>query len=658
MSVLDQFRLDGRVALVTGGSRGLGKAMAEALASAGASVAVSARTLEASEPAAKSIAESTGSKTLALAAEITHWDDVEAMVARTVAEFGKIDILVNNAGINIRGPIEDLAEDDFDRVIAANLKGPWLTSRAVAKLMKQQKYGRVINVSSILGEVSMPLRTPYASSKGGLTLMTKTLALEWAPFNITVNALCPGPFATEMNLPLLNDPKAKADMTSKVPLGRWADPSELGPAAVFLASAGFQLRDRHLPLRRRRIHGPMRFAMSDYRRSPKGFRASGVKAGIKPSGTLDLALIVAEADCAAAGTFTTNRVAAAPVQWGRSIVPSDEVRAIVINAGNANAATGQQGLDNTRTMAERVAQHVGCEPHGVLVASTGVIGHQLPMDRVLDGIDAAYEALSEAEDGFRDASLSILTTDTHPKVVSRAVTLSTGRHSLLGMAKGAAMIGPNMATMLGFLLTDARVAPGALQGILAEAVEDSFNCVSVEGHMSTNDTVLMLSAGDSTQPLLKGGDLKLFAEGVREACIELARMIPGDGEGATHRITIDVQGCVDREEATKIAKAVANSPLVKTAIHGADPNWGRIVSAAGYAGVPFAESELSLRLNGVPLYAEGVPLPFDAESVSNDLRDQRETQILLTLKRGDAAIRFWTCDLTAEYVRLNADYTT
>ena len=236
MSVLDRFRLDGRVALVTGGARGLGRAMAEALASAGASVAVTARSLDAAKEAALAITDKTGSKAIGIRAEVTSRSDVEAMVARTVDALGGLHVLVNNAGINKRGLIEDLPEEDFDAVIAANLKGPWLCCRAAAPILKAQRWGRVVNVSSMLAEVSLPQRTPYASSKGGLTMMTKTLALEWAPFGVTVNALCPGPFATEMNLALINDPQVNATFTSKVPLGRWADPSELGPAIVFLCS--------------------------------------------------------------------------------------------------------------------------------------------------------------------------------------------------------------------------------------------------------------------------------------------------------------------------------------------------------------------------------------------------------------------------------------
>jgi len=236
MNILNQFRLDGKVALVTGGSRGLGRVMSGALAGAGASVALSARDLDHATSVAGAVAQATGQKVLGLRADVTRSEDVRAMVDAVLAAFGRLDILVNNAGINIRGPIEQLSESDWDQVIDTNLKGPWLCCRAVAEPMKRQKWGRVINVSSMLGEISMPGRTPYCSSKGGLTLMTKTLALEWAGDRINVNALCPGPFATEINTPLLSDPTVKAAVEAKIPLGRWGDPAELGPAAVFLAS--------------------------------------------------------------------------------------------------------------------------------------------------------------------------------------------------------------------------------------------------------------------------------------------------------------------------------------------------------------------------------------------------------------------------------------
>jgi NAD(P)-dependent dehydrogenase (short-subunit alcohol dehydrogenase family) len=235
-NVLDQFRLDGKVALVTGGARGLGRVIADALASAGADVALTAREAEAAVRAADVIATTSARKSLGIAADVISRTSVEAMVAEVMEKFGRIDILVNNAGINIRGPIEELTEDDWDKVVDTNLKGPWLCCRAVGPIMKKQRWGRVINVSSMLGEISMPGRSPYASSKGGLTLLTKTLALEWAKEGINVNALCPGPFATEINTPLLNDPAARALMEANVPLARWGDPVELGPAAVFLAS--------------------------------------------------------------------------------------------------------------------------------------------------------------------------------------------------------------------------------------------------------------------------------------------------------------------------------------------------------------------------------------------------------------------------------------
>jgi glutamate N-acetyltransferase/amino-acid N-acetyltransferase len=391
---------------------------------------------------------------------------------------------------------------------------------------------------------------------------------------------------------------------------------------------------------------------------PRGFRAAGVKAGLKESGAADLAVLAAEGPCAAAGTFTTNRVCAAPVKWCRERLPSEDIRAVVINSGNANAATGEEGCSNALATARKAGALLGCLPEQILLASTGVIGRQLAMNRVNHGIDLAVRALSSDDAAFESAAAAITTTDTHPKIVSLRETIAGREVSLLGLAKGAAMIGPRMATMLAFLLTDAPVWANNLSDILVDAVDETFNCLSVEGHASTNDTVLLLSSTAASEPILSGDDLGIFVRMVRSACTSLARAIADDGEGATHLITIEVAGCESAADARAIARAVADSPLVKTAIHGADPNWGRIVSAAGYAGVPFQEAELSLWVNEVAVYRQGTPVPFDARALSHQIRSRREVLLRLKLESGSAHTRFWTCDLTAEYIRLNADYTT
>jgi glutamate N-acetyltransferase/amino-acid N-acetyltransferase len=391
---------------------------------------------------------------------------------------------------------------------------------------------------------------------------------------------------------------------------------------------------------------------------PRGFRASGVKAGIKPSGGDDLAVISIDHPSAAAGTFTTNRVCAAPVKWCREILPREDIRGVVINSGNANAATGEQGLANARRTAELAAELFGCRPEQILVASTGVIGHQLPMEKIERGLQDAVPALSREPSGFQAAARAIMTTDSRPKFSAESRNIRGKDVRLLGLAKGAAMIGPRMATMLAFLLTDAPVPAYELREILADAVDSSFNCLSVEGHASTNDTVLLISSTAAEEQSLHNEDVAAFVGMVRSACVSLARQIADDGEGSTHFITIDVEGCRTVTDARAVARCVAESPLVKTAIHGADPNWGRIVSAAGYAGVPFHEEELSLWINQVPVYRRGAPVPFDEHALSESLRSRRPVDLLLTLGSGEESARFWTSDLTAEYVRLNADYTT
>lgn len=390
---------------------------------------------------------------------------------------------------------------------------------------------------------------------------------------------------------------------------------------------------------------------------PNGYRFSGVHCGVRSErGRPDLALVVSDGPAAAAGVFTQNRVVAAPVVLCRKRLPRADARGVVVCAGNANACTGEQGHRDAERMAAVSALALGCLPEQVLVASTGVIGRPLPISNIDLGIANASSSLAATPEAFQRAAQAILTTDTRVKICGQSVALAAGEARLVGFAKGAAMIGPNLATMLAFLLTDAAVAPQDLQPILAAAADASFNRISVEGHTSTNDTVLLFANG--TGPALAGNDLRRFGTAVTEVCVELARFIAADGEGSKHLVTVVVEGLRTADEARRVAKAVADSALVKTAIYGADPNWGRFVSAAGYAGVAFEERDVSCMLGSIPLYRAGMPLPFDAAAASAYLKDNREVVLRLTFTLGTAGCTFWTCDLTPEYVRLNADYTT
>ena len=393
---------------------------------------------------------------------------------------------------------------------------------------------------------------------------------------------------------------------------------------------------------------------------PKGFRFAAVHCGLKSDpNQLDLSLVVSDVPATAAGVFTPNLVCGAPVQVDRSRLPGEGFRAVVANSRCANACTGEQGVRDAEEMTALASQIVGGEPNKGLVMSTGVIGTMLPMDKIRDGIDNAAKRLVASETGFLDAARGIMTTDTVEKYTSTTLQLSSGKTiAMVGFCKGAAMMAPKLATMLACVMTDAKLDPDTAQRLIRDAAEDSFNCISVEGHTSTSDTLLLLANGAATPTPLSGGDLERFAEALRKLCIELAVKIPADGEGATHLITIDVEGCKDRESARMIARKVAEDALVKTAIFGADPNWGRIVSATGTAGVPFDPKKASLQLNGFELYKNGSPIPFDKAEVGDSIRNNRNTHFLLSFGEGTASIRFWTTDLTTEYVRLNSDYTT
>jgi glutamate N-acetyltransferase/amino-acid N-acetyltransferase len=391
---------------------------------------------------------------------------------------------------------------------------------------------------------------------------------------------------------------------------------------------------------------------------PQGYRFAGVACGIRPNepGRLDLALVVSDRPAAAAGVFTQNRVCAAPVKVCRSRLPASTMRGLVICSGNANACTGQQGMDDAERMTVLAAKALDQPDREWLVASTGVIGRLLPMDKIGAGIAQAAKELADGADAFERTARAILTTDTRIKVSSRLVATSNGSFRILGFAKGAAMIGPNMATMLAFVLTDAPVKAGDMASFAPDAAQRSFNVVSVEGHTSTNDSLIFLANGAGAP--LSGNDLTAFEAAAGAVCADLARAIAADAEGATHLITVEVEGTRTEEEARKIAKAVADSPLVKTAFFGADPNWGRIVSAAGYAGVLFEEADLSLWIGEHLLYDKGRPLPFDQRVVSTFIRNSRELTARLVFTLGSAKATFYTCDLTHDYVRLNADRTT
>jgi glutamate N-acetyltransferase/amino-acid N-acetyltransferase len=389
----------------------------------------------------------------------------------------------------------------------------------------------------------------------------------------------------------------------------------------------------------------------------RGFRFAGIHSGLRPDpDRRDLALFVSDVPAAAAGVFTQNRVRAAPVRVCQERLPRADARGVVVCSGNANACTGARGIDDARRMAGVAAESIGCRPEQMLVASTGVIGRHLPMPVIESGIRAAVPQLAPTSAALEDAARAILTTDTGIKVFTRTLSIDGRDIRLTGIAKGAAMIGPNMATMLAFVLSDAAVAPADLAGIASRAAASTFNCVSVEGHTSTNDTLLLLANGSGTQ--IGGASLRRFEETATAVCGDLARAIAADAEGASHLITIQVEGTRTDAEAHQVSKAIAESALVKTAVFGADPNWGRIVSAAGYCGVQFEEEDLSLWVGDMLLYERGTPLPFDAAAASAYLKNTRHVTMRLRFTLGSGRCTFHTCDLTYEYIRLNADYTT
>ena len=388
-----------------------------------------------------------------------------------------------------------------------------------------------------------------------------------------------------------------------------------------------------------------------------GFRSAGVACGIKKAGGLDLALIVSETPASSAAVFTTNKAVAAPVIVSKTRLQASggHSRAIVINSGCANACTGPEGFETAEAMADAAARATGVDPAQVLVASTGVIGVTLDRAKVTAGIAAAAGVLSR--DGGPSAARAIMTTDPFPKETAVEVTGPAGRFRVGGIAKGSGMIEPLMATMIGVVTTDVRIDPALLHRALVDVCDVTFNAISVDGECSTNDCVLALANGASGVTIGER-DMDLFVEALRQVCEPLAMGIVRGGEGATKLVTIEVTGGASHVEAKQAARAIANSPLVKTAVHGADPNWGRLVAVMGRAGVAFDLDAARVQIGDVELFAGGRPFDERAPLASDHLQ-QPDVRLRVDLGTGGSGTaRMWTCDLSAEYVKINAEYRT
>ncbi|MFN7915795.1 MAG: bifunctional glutamate N-acetyltransferase/amino-acid acetyltransferase ArgJ [Vicinamibacterales bacterium] len=391
--------------------------------------------------------------------------------------------------------------------------------------------------------------------------------------------------------------------------------------------------------------------------SPKGFTAAGQYVGIKAAGRgLDLALIVSDRPATAAGMFTTNKAQAAPVTVSKANLAASRgvARAVIVNSGCANACTGSVGMQDAQDMALLTAGLVGCPADQVLVASTGVIGVNLKMDKIRSGLPTTFAALG-ADQGPA-AARAIMTTDPFPKEAAARININGGTVTVGGTAKGSGMIEPMMATMLGFVTTDAAVPLPLLERALREVVNDTFNAITVDGECSTNDCVMMLANGASGVTI-DDSSYDAFAEAVRAVCLPLALGIVRGGEGATKLVTVNVSGAATADDARRCAKAIANSPLVKTAIHGGDPNWGRLIAVAGRAGVAFELEKAAVMIGPIVLFKDGRPYDEHAPEAAAYLKND-ELTVAVDLGAGTASSTVWTCDLSAEYVKINAEYRT
>lgn len=389
--------------------------------------------------------------------------------------------------------------------------------------------------------------------------------------------------------------------------------------------------------------------------SPFGFMASGVSAGIKKSGRKDVALVVARDTCPAAAVFTTSSMAAPPVVLSRKHVSDGRLRAAVVNAGNANACTGESGLADARAMAAATADVLGCDEADVLVASTGVIGVPMPMDLVLAGIAEAAGELDLV--AGEDAAEAIMTTDTFMKTTGAALEVDGATYTVGGMAKGSGMIQPNMATMLAFVTTDAPLSSAACDAALRSAVARTFNRITVDSDTSTNDMCVLMASGAAGGDRIETGDRRyaLVAAAIEHVCGELARMVVRDGEGATKLITVTVTGATNESDAETAAFAIANSPLVKTAIFGADPNWGRVAMAIGKSTAAVDPARVRIHFAGILTCDGGTAVPFSEEEAAAALASE-DVEIAVDLGLGDDEATVWTCDLSYEYVKINGEY--
>lgn len=393
-----------------------------------------------------------------------------------------------------------------------------------------------------------------------------------------------------------------------------------------------------------------------------GFEAAAAAAQIKYEGRTDMALIYSSVPCVAAGTFTTNVVKAAPVKWDQKIVKQGgAVQAIIVNSGIANACTGEEGMQYCEEIAQTAAEVFGIQKEQVLVSSTGVIGKQLPMEKIQAGIHMLAQAKGNDKLCGAEAAEAILTTDTHKKEAAVQLEIGGKTVTIGAMAKGSGMIHPNMCTMLSFLVTDAVIEKEVLQKVLSEDVEETYNMISVDGDTSTNDTVLFLANGLAQNASICPGteEYKAFAAAVHTVNEQLAKAIAGDGEGATALLEVEVVGAADKEQAKKVSKSVVCSNLTKTAVAGHDANWGRILCAMGYAGVSFVPEQVDLFLESaagtIQILSDGVALPYSEEKATEILSEEK-VKILADLKLGDGKATAWGCDLTHGYIDINADY--